>query len=434
MKAVIVVKYVSYSLLTSLCLLDVIFKGVINPFFIPALWLLIAWVEFSSDPRRMIFFFYGWYYFFGCFLSAIFIANGAYMTEVSQIGTNNGLIGLAGLSFLVVWSGFKKGFSVKLDFFSTKLKTSITYRQVRAIIYGVLCCLFFLMLVVLLNYSSPILLGLSRTQFFNQIPGAWGYLPITVFVSIFLVACCFWINKNKTLPVIIIISLFAVNFFVLGQKFSGFIALLPGLLIPYAVYSKRIGINLKSILFFAIFLATCFLAILYMYGRGGGNAWQHIIVRAALQSQVSWSFMNETTHFLYGPLASVPFYEMIDAVGFRYTSYQFYLAHSDAGLTLTGYFPALFLLKLGIIPTVIVSWLLAFLIGLVSSFLREQLRYGNIIISFLIYLFYTKLLLLLIANSFFGALSFFVFFVFLMCVVIYSLGKKRLGYDHFYEE
>lgn len=391
--------------------------------------ILYATMFFKSNGDAFLTSLYQLLYFFGILIGATFASFGAYMYEIRSTGTANGVFWFLIIVFLVTSESLQVGFK-----FATRIKHNNTFIissrfDTTAIKFaiGIIVAVSF---SVLLKYGSPILLGVTRTNYWGEAaPAGLSFLRILIVLTFFWVsALCLqpWENKRGSTFGKLSVALYVfLGIFLLGEKFSLFIMYLSAWLFVYAAKSNRVY-PVKTICAILVFILAMVMWVSYQYEIAGLGA-LFIFTRLALQAQLPWSTLNETNDvLLYGAIfrgEKVNFLSLRETVSDRYVPIDIQAAHEASGTTLSGYLPSWTILTMGAPLTLISLSLFAFLLGMIQFNIVNKLRNKNLISAFLIFTAHFFLLSLWYIGNF--NVFKIIFLLFLFFVVVGMSPRKK---------
>lgn len=333
------------------------------------------------------------YYYIGMCISLLLVNNGVHMIEVDQYGSPNGsvLIMLAyffysiGISNTVFSTVIKKGSRTTLPKISIKLAENFIVLIISSIIM--------LGFAIMLFYSGPVLKGMNRVLFWqNMEPSGLSFYPTLLLQSFYFagylyLSRCY--DRNRSiLANLMLLSYIFLAIFVLGEKFSAFIIYFTIFCFLLPSFTKNLRIKKKT--FFLLFL--CFLSLMLIivlsYLAQGYDS-EFIFARVALQGQVLWSVINFDFPLLVTDnscLFNCAGYNGIsDYISFKYLPINTYLHYSATSTKLSGFAPAAQFLTMGLLPTLILQTLVFALLGYLQAKTVIYNRERNFFVGFLFF-------------------------------------------------
>lgn len=377
------------------------------------------------NPRVHLLFFYPNYYFVGMLVSCMIIYSGAYLTESRLYGYPNGAMGFFSLFYIFCLSSFKRGLNKKLKSHNVTIGRTFEPRLQSYVISAVAFLTALLVVAATVLYSTPVLMGINRVQYFKSVPLFVSYLKPAVFYFVFFAAYrCFILRWTLSGWVLLALAGFGIYFF-LGEKFSGFILAIMAVSVVYAAGQEKVKISRTVLL--SVFAAILGLAALIIFAYGGGEkGFDRFVARIALQAQVGWIFFNGPITWLAGLYRDIAIADMVEHIEYMFTPYDFYVRHYvQGGNTLTGFYPAAFILKYGMLVALLFSFIFCYLLGTLSNFVWTQLRKRQLFVSFLLYSAYMQFTLFLFAVYIPGIVGSFLICFAVSIWIIVLLNPKR---------
>ncbi|MDU3814906.1 hypothetical protein [Mixta calida] len=334
------------------------------------------------------------YYYIGMCVSLLMVSSGLHMIEINKIGNGNGAAFIM-LSFFVFSLGISKTsfeFTLKKtsNNYISRLSLKLVSTALLIIISSVLILGFFIFLV----YSGPVLKGVNRVEFWESMKSTGlSFFPTLVIQSFYFVVFYYlhkkYDKKRRRVGLFLLLSYLITTILVLGAKFSAFIIYITVFFSILPSFHSNIIFRART--FFLMGLVFCALisivALFYiLQGRDGS----FIFVRAALQGQLMWSVHNGNFPTLLADNFSCfwgcdGFNSGADYISYKYLPTATYTHYINTGTNLSGFAPALQLLTLGIIPTVILQTIVSGLLGFLQARMVIYNSQRNFIMGFLLF-------------------------------------------------
>lgn len=372
--------------------------------------LFLFYLKLNYNERNALFFtsFYFIFYIAGMLASAAIIAGGAFMFEIAEFGTPNGIFWIILIYFLLGFESSAFGYRLGGTFHAGLNVKKLNWRHERFFTYLVTSVALTLSLYVLIAYKGPIILDINRVTFWtNHVPSYLRLLPLFIAQSFFFAAFYFLWNKkekkNFNLSLLIICAYLLSGYFVLGEKFTFyiffgviFLAILPG------VY-PQIKLKTTHIFKFALVLLLLFALVLFVYLSQGKDA-GFVLVRIALQAQLLWSVFSETVIPLapnkwYCFFGCGGFFSGADYISFKYLPIDTYLLYVKGGTRLSGFMPALPIITLGVILSLIFHVITFVFLGFIQRKFLVAVSEKNLIYSYLLFEVYFSAALIWLAAA-----------------------------------
>lgn len=349
------------------------------------------------------------------------------MKESQITGYPNGSMGMFVLLSLIFVGSFKVGFRANLRNYKVNIGATLSRNSQTLVISLASVAILFIISLAILKYSIPSLLGVSRTTYFKSIPSYINYLKPTIYLLVFLSAYQFFILGKSKVGLFFTSTFVLLIYFFLGEKFTGFISALTGIIIIYASSKKNhIIISFKIISAGCIILIALIALIILQYGWSA-HALKLLSERIALQAQVGWIFFNQPFSWISGTHSSVPLNDMSGHIEYLYTPYDFYLNHYMEGYGLTGFYPAAYALKYGMFITLIFSSFFGVLLGSIARFCWTQLTEKRMFVSLILFGTYNQVYSLSFSASTPGAIGsiFIIASLFVYIFTMYGSNSNR---------
>jgi len=339
--------------------------------------------------------FYQLYSSLGMLASAAIVASGAPMIEINAQGSANGFFWLM-LGFFVVgieatFLGYRNANLVWLRKKALRFPSGID----RTIILAFVLPSLLLSAYVFILTGGPVLSGVDRVTFWRTLaPPGSSILPSLITQSFFFVAYLYlWRQRSagKTLlPPLILIAYILAGLLVLGEKFSLFISFLNVWLVVLVGVLPEFRFTARHIVLGGVIAALLLITIALSYVLQDREA-AFVLVRAALQSQLLWSVVEDPAalsllpqrpecYFGCGWFKSGP-----DYIAFRYLPISLYNHYDEVGTKLSGFMPALPILTIGGMLALLLHCVLCFGLGIIQKKIATALAEKQPVYGFLLF-------------------------------------------------
>lgn len=352
---------------------------------------LYAIAFLSSSFEASVTSFYQIYYYFTMLISATIVSFHAYMFEIRSIGTPNGVFWIMIIFMVITMSCIKEGYRYrsKTSYKRNAMrKRHISRTASKIVIIATLAS----SLAILLLYGSPISNEVTRTNYWKDIvPSGLSAIRIVFVLSFFFVAALSLKVKDEKYGFyfgrLCIVAYLFLAIVLFGEKVSMFVLFLYAGLIVYAAKPRKrmprsIAVGIPVTMIGLVLYAG------YVYDQAG-LSFSFLFMRAALQAQVAWSTMNESSGillfgaFLMGEYIDIG--SMREFLSTRYLPVVVQKAHAISGTTLSGYSPSWQIIAFGIPLAVVVTAVFAFFVGFLQHKIVSTLRSGEYIYAFLLF-------------------------------------------------
>lgn len=343
----------------------------------------------------------------GMMVSAAMISGGAFMIEIAEFGTQNGIYWVVLAYFVIGFEASVLGYRLGGVIHFGQGVRKLPWRIEKYLVLLMTGIALALSLYVLLVYRGPVLLGVDRVTFWREgVPAYLRMLPTVIIQSFFIAAFYFlWMRRKKKsfdISAMIILGYLLSGILVLGQKFSLFViyavtffSILPGVF-PSIKFNKS---HVTAILAAIGLLAGSVLLSYQVQDKEEGFA----LIRIALQAQLLWSVFAEKLISI-GPAEWVCFWgcgEFIsgtDFISFMYLPLGRYQHYLEGGTVLSGFMPALSIITLGLFFSVFIHILVSVLLGFIQQKIVAAVSSENMILGLLIFKVYLSVVVIWFAG------------------------------------
>jgi hypothetical protein len=358
-----------------------------------AIWYLC--VLFRNNRAAVFTSFFQIYYSLGMLASAVIVSSGAPMIEIDQLGSPNGFFWLM-LGFFIIGMeasvlGFRSGRSIRFGDEALRLPTVMeTTIALLLMLPSILLAIY-----VFIRTGGPVLTGVDRVTFWREnAPAGTTMVPTLIAQSFFFVAFLYlWrrrLAENMLLPWLVVIIYVLIGIFVLGEKFSLFIVFLNSWFLVLPGVFPDFRFRAKHLIWVVVMVILLLISLAVSYLLQDREA-MFIFVRAALQSQLLWSVVEDPAGLSLLPqrpecylgcgwLSDGP-----DYISFRYLPESLYSFYNQAGTRLSGFFPALSLLTFGLIASVLLHLVICFFLGVLQRKISDSVGRGQSLYGFLLF-------------------------------------------------
>lgn len=164
------------------------------------------------------------------------------------------------------------------------------------------CVIILSLFMIFIKYGSPNDYNVDRFYYWENIAPAWGdYLKFNFVQMCFILGLIYSKSNNKLILAILTAGIIAQV--CVGEKFTGIFSSLIFFFTPYfVVENKRIKIlSVKSLFCLSIILGVFLLIIISSYSSivGGSEAYESLLSRVILQSQMWWAVDHVSTNNIH---------------------------------------------------------------------------------------------------------------------------------------
>ncbi|WP_223473517.1 DUF6418 domain-containing protein [Pseudomonas sp. BF-B-27] len=346
-------------------------------------------VQFQKKPKETLTSYFYIYYFFSMLISAAVIENGALMFEIGEQGSYNGTFWTILFYFLLGFTSISFGFSLHSKISNGPiLKARYSIKLERLVVAIFLIATSLVSALILIKYSSPILLGVERFTFWNTIvpPGLQIAKSLITQAFYFVPALIIVANskQRKTMTLLATFTWIGITLFVLGEKFTAFqyyLAIAAFYFAALGTHSKKLKIPYKTL---AIIFTVLISILAYVYSATGYSI-EFIYSRIALQSQLTWITIEKNMN-VSSIWTGASELTMAVLPGDRFDRY------ADAGVSLTGFFPAVQIAALGYTLSSILHILIFIIAGFIQAEILKLISNKCITQSFFLFKLYISLI------------------------------------------
>lgn len=152
------------------------------------------------------------------------------------------------------------------------------------------------MLLILLVYGSPLMLGIDRFNYWQNIaPIGYRHMHSLIPQFSFLISFAYITNMLEKKTAIIWFALSLVILILGGEKFSGLVAILFYAMLPIVIL-KNIQLSFKGIIYAILFVSILVLLVFYNYYQIYGESFLlKFENRLILQGQMNWAIHEMST-------------------------------------------------------------------------------------------------------------------------------------------
>ena len=345
--------------------------------------------QFQKKPKATLSSYFYIYYFFSMLISSAVIERGAFMFEIDEQGSYNGTFWTILFYFLLGFSSINYGFSLhsKVSKYPI-LQARYSAKAEKLVTVLFLTLTFLVSALILYKYSSPILLGVERFTFWNTIvPPSLQIAKSLITQAFYFVPALMIVTSSKWRKVLTLLAIFiwiAITLFVLGEKFTAFqyyIAIAAFYFAALGTHSKKLKIPYKTITIVSFILISI---LAYVYNATGYSV-EFIYSRIALQSQLTWITIQNSIE-VNSIWTGASELTMTVLPGDRFDRY------ADAGVGLTGFFPAVQIAALGYFFSSILHIFIFVVAGFIQAEILKLLSNKCIVQSFLLFKLYISII------------------------------------------
>jgi hypothetical protein len=332
----------------------------------------------------------------GLLASALAISSGSPMVEIERAGTSNGtfwvILGFCVACTEITIIGYRSGGGAILGRGVLRLPKILQNLTLFVAIGSVLA----LSAYTVISLGSPVMLGVSRTEFWRDIaPASIAFLPNLTNQTYFFAAFYFLHRRlhassdSLLLGLLVVLSYAAATIFVLGEKFSAFIVYGNAWLLVLAALYPGFRLKPAYMIVSGLLCASMAAFIAYTYTAAGSSP-AFIFTRIALQAQLLWSVIDDGSGLSALPHQWRCFWECNGLEGTQYLSQRYLPAHrfahyQNVGSRLSGFMPALSLLSFGWIATGVIFAAMSFTLGFLQRKIVAVLPTENVIYGFMLF-------------------------------------------------
>ncbi|HWU19388.1 MAG TPA: hypothetical protein VN155_17030 [Devosia sp.] len=357
---------------------------------LPAL-LTYIWLLYRQQRGALFTSFYQAIYWAGILASALAISAGTYMIEIEKTGTANGTYWVALLFFVTGMEmtviGYRRAGRKIPSFALARLSQNINRVFITAAVLPTLV----LSAHILIVYRGPILMGVDRLSFFQGLPPLLAQLPNLATQTFFFAAFYFLQKRRDREPMkfawFLVLAYLATGYLVLGQKFSLYVIYISTWLFIVPGLLPRFNLRKRYVLLGALGAVLIGALVAFTYLLEGKEV-SFVLTRIALQAQLLWSVLNDLTAPTILPAAN---FDCLWGCGQYPTGREFiselylphhrYVYYESIGNAVSGFYPALPLLSLGVPAAMALHLLVSFILGwtqrkATNAFADNQMIYG----------------------------------------------------------
>lgn len=345
--------------------------------------------------------FYQIYALVGIAISLVVVGFGKPMIEISQDGNANGAFWVTLLFLILGLESGRIGYILSPKALAEKTK-KLSQIFTNRLIYVSTILILVIGFYIFINYSGPLMLGVSRVYFWtNVVPDQFTLYPSLLGQTFFLCVFLYFMRKSKfekKKAALFIIFLYIIStIFVAGEKFSTFIIYLTATLVLHAGFFEGQRFSPKIILGACFILISLIFFVIFVYLLGGKEI-DFVLYRVALQGQLVWSVFNESyLVLLLGDRSGCYFGCGIydsgnDYISAKYLPPSLFDTYEVMGNRLTGFMPSIPILIFGIPLALILHICVSFLFGLLQRFLVSVISQHDVVSSLLVFKIYFGLL------------------------------------------
>ncbi len=355
-------------------------------------------LHYRGNPTFVLSSFYDIYAFLGLLVSAMAISNGAYMLEIDKVGNANGTFWIVTIFFVLGKEAALFGFIGLQRHGSRHYLPRLPDKWSMRLIGIVVGIVMVIAIAILIVFKGPILAGTDRVTFWkSSVPAPLNLFPSLVAQTFFVAAYFYHYRKSNggsvLAPTLVIVAYITVSVLLLGEKFSVYVIYIYGWLVIKSALTKSTRVSAGDTVKWLL-VGLLLLSVIAAFYAMDGKGMSFILVRAALQSQLTWSVLNEE----FVRLVSGGEYECYfgcgshatgaDFISSKYLPTSLWEAYSDGGAGLSGFMPALPILLYGIFVALVMHMLISVLFGFIQYRVVHSIRGGNLIYSFLLFKIY----------------------------------------------
>ena len=351
---------------------------------------------FRNNRAAVFSSFYQIYYSLGMLASATIVASGAPMIEIDRLGSPNGffwlMLGIFIIGMEATVLGFRSGSSIRFGSEALRLPTVMeTTIALLLMLPSILLAIY-----VFIRTGGPVLTGVDRVTFWREnAPAGTTMVPTLIIQSFFFVAFLYlWrrrLAENMLLPWLVVIIYVLIGIFVLGEKFSLFIVFLNSWFLVLPGVFPDFRFRTKHLIWVVVMVVLLLISLAISYLLQDREA-VFILVRAALQSQLLWSVVEDPAGLSLLPQRPECYFgcgwltDGRDFISFRYLPTSLYNHYTEVENSLSGFAPALQLLTFGGILTILCHLLFCFALGVlqrkvVVAIKNKQGVYGFLLVK-----------------------------------------------------
>lgn len=397
--------------------------GLIGDLLVSAGTIIYTFRLFKEHPNFVATSFFIIFFYFGITISSYFIETGAFMIEIEERGSRENLIPLLSLFYLIGTEASLLGFKWINKINPTVANYPKKIEKFISIIFittGIILSLFIFTL-----YSSPIILGVERHTYWTKIvPEHWSIVKIIVIQGFFFVLALGHLKQIKKFNFkALMLSWVFITFFILGEKFTAFIYYIAVLVFFWNPDKANLKIITLANTRKTIVLSILLIASLLAAYKAIGQNYNFIFTRIALQGQLLWSVMSDANllDFKFSKcfIGCAQFKDGADLLSYTFLPRARYEAYSEAGVNLSGFFPALQIYYFGLAAALLTHFIFSIFIGCTQCYLTIAIKNSSYIIGFAVLKIYTALLFFWYAAKYEAITS----YAFLMCILLIIISQ-----------
>lgn len=361
---------------------------------IPLSLVLLVFYCYKSSPAFLLTSGMTFYYYIGMCISLLMVTSGVHMIEINKAGDGNGSAFIM-LSFFIFSIGISKSiFELTLKKSGKKHIPRLSLKLVSTTLLIIITLVLMLGMFIFLVYSGPVLKGMNRVEFWESMKSTGlSFFPTLVIQSFYFVVFYYLhkkYDKNRyRVGLLFLLSYLLITILILGQKFSAFIIYITIFFSIFPSFHSKIVLRAR-VLFLGGLLFCALIGIIALFYILQGRDGYFIFVRAALQGQLMWSVHNGNFPALIADNFNCfwgcgEFSNGVDYISYKYLPIATYTHYMNTGTQLSGFAPALQLLTLGIIPTVILQLIVSSLLGFLQARMMIYNSQRNFIMGFLLF-------------------------------------------------
>lgn len=390
---------------------------------------------YKKSPDFLLSYTYQVYSFAGMMISSTIIGAGTYMIEINQVGSSNGAFWIALVFFIAGTESSYLSFKKAPFFYALKYSRKPSEKATKTLVIAITLITISVGIFIFTKYSSPTILGVDRITFWKQIiPSPLNLFPSILAQTFFL--CCFLyitINTAKTASAWIIAAYILCSIIVAGEKFSAFILYIFIWLTLKSSLNQKISLDFKVLVKWLAISSAMGIIVITSYILSDKEA-AFVLLRAALQSQLLWSVLNEDAmRLITGDewqcyFGCQKFETATDFISAKYLPADLWDFYSEAGTNLTGFMPAVPILLFGIPGALLLHIIFSALLGVAQKQAVYCIRSKNLITSFLLFKIYLGLIIFWYATRIQVATG--IFITLISLALIATVLTKRTGAHH----
>jgi hypothetical protein len=355
---------------------------------------------YKKSPEFLLSYTYQIYSFIGMMISSTIIGAGTYMIEINQVGTSNGTFWIALAFFIVGTEASYLSFKKTPYFHALKYSLKPSENATRIIALTIALITIATGIFIFIKYSSPTIIGIDRITFWKQIvPSPLNLFPSILAQTFFLCGFLYIAtNTTKAVSSWLIVAYILCSVIVAGEKFSAFILYIFIWLTLKSSLNQKNSLDFKTVVKWLSISSLIGVVVIASYILSDKEA-AFVLLRAALQSQLLWSVLNEDSmrlltgdewHCYFG---CQKFETATDFISAKYLPPDLWDFYSEAGTNLTGFMPAAPILLFGIPGALLLHIVFSALLGATQKQAVYSIKSKNLITSFLLFKIYLGLII-----------------------------------------